>query len=268
MESRESITVQEAVGTYIASVKKKGDHEELHRELFRFVQWCGTQRTWSEISPPEIGEYAEQMGASGTTPQAAARLQIVRGFLSYARRKGLTDKNLAQHVRIRKSKGTIFKGQEQEKIELTPEGHAHLVAELERLKSERGPIAIQIRKAAADKDVRENVPLEAAREQLGFLESRIRTIEYTLNAGVIIDASRQQRAQKVRLGARVSIKDLGTGRETSYTVVSPSEANPLDGRISDLSPLGKALIGRLSGQETEAETPRGKIRYRIMEVSA
>ena len=268
MESRESITLQGSVENYIASMKRKDDHEEIHRELIRFVQWCGSHRTWTEIKPPEIGEYGDQMATAGTTPQAAARLQIVRGFLSYAKRKGHTDTNLAQHVRIRKSKGTLFKAKDQEVVELTKEGHAHLVAELERLKSERGPIAIQIRKAAADKDVRENVPLEAAREQLGFLESRIRTIEYTLNVGVVIDPSRQQQAQKVRLGAKVSIKDLVTGRETSYRVVSASEANPLDGRISDVSPLGKALIGRLSGEEAEAETPRGKIRYRITKVSA
>ena len=71
-----------------------------------------------------------------------------------------------------------------EPVELTREGLVRLQDELEKLKAERGPLAAQIRRAAADKDVRENVPLEAAREQLGHTESRIRTIEGTLTAAV------------------------------------------------------------------------------------
>jgi transcription elongation factor GreA len=138
---------------------------------------------------------------------------------------------------------------------------------LERLKAERGPIAIQIRKAAADKDVRENAPLEAAREQLGYLESRISSLEATLRTSVVIDPSQQQVAQNAKVGTRVSIKDLSNGREMSYTLVSAFEANPLEGRISDVSPMGKALVGHATGQEVEAVTPRGKVRYRILEIS-
>lgn len=270
MQPNGPVTIIQAVGFYVGSFKAQDTYDSLHRELFKFVNWCGPERLLSAINPSEIGEYAEQVGGTGTTPQAAERLQVVREFLVYARKKGLIDKNLAQHVRIRKSRSRhigVHVQEIAERIELTPDGHAQLIAQLEQLKSERAPLAVQIQKAAADKDVRENVPLEAAREQLGHVESRIREIENTLKAAVVMDSSRQEKGQTVKLGMRVHVKDLTTNRETSYMLVGRTETNPLEGKISDVSPLGRALVNRSVGQEVEVETPRGKTRYRILKVS-
>ena len=272
MASSESVTLTEAVTLYIGSIKAKDNHEQVHRELYRFVHWCGQQKTLSQISPPEVGEYAEQMGGTGTTPQAAERLQIVRNFLSYAKKKGLVDTNLAQHIRIRKARPRKrideVRGRP-EVVGLTPEGHAQLLSQLEKLKADRANVSVEIHRAAADKDVRENAPLEAAREQQGQIESRILEIEETLRSAVIIDPSEQQGPMPtVKLGARVSLKDLDSGRETSYTVVSRSEANPLEGKISDVSPLGKELMYGSAGQEVDVQTPRGVTRYRILKVSS
>lgn len=271
MGTDESLLLLEAVGGYIETLVSTDGYERQHKELYRFVHWCGPERVFDDISAPEIGEYAEQLGGTGTTPQAAERLQIVRTFLSYARKKGLIDKNLAQHVRVRKSKSRAKDSQTHESkntIELTPDGHGQLVGELEKLKGERAPLAVQIRTAAADKDVRENAPLEAVREQLGMVESRIATIEETLKDAVVIDPASRVTGRTVTLGARISMKHLDTGKQTTYMLVSPSEANPLQGKISNASPLGKAFIGRRVGQEVEVETPRGKARYKVMGVSA
>ena len=271
MGSDDSVLLLEAVGKYIETIASTDDYERQHKELYRFVHWCGPERVFDDISAPEIGDYAEQLGGTGTTPLAAERLQVVRSFLSYARKKGLIDKNLAQHVRVRKSKSRSKESQardSQNVIELTPEGHAQLLKEAEKLKGERAPLAVQIRTAAADKDVRENAPLEAVREQLGMVESRIATIEETLKDAVVIDPATRGTGRTVKLGARVSMKDMDTGRETSYMLVSPSEANPQEGKISNVSPLGKAFIGRRVGQVVEVETPRGKARYRVVGVSA
>ena len=271
MRARESMTLLEAVGVYTGSIRAGGNHEELHRELYRFVNWCGSDRVFSDISPPEIGEYADQVAGSGTTPQAAQRLQIVRDFLSYAKKKGLVETNLAQHVRMRKSKartGRSRANEAPESVELTHEGHAQFLARLESLRAERAALAVQIQKAAADKDVRENAPLEAAREQSGHVDARIREIEETLKSAVIIDSVSGERMATVKLGARVSVKDLSAGRDTTYTLVHRSEANSLEGKISDISPLGQALVGRAVGEEIEVETPRGKTRFRILKVSS
>ena len=270
MELSGTVTVLQAVGSYVSSVKANQKLATAQRELNHFVHWCGPDRTLTELKPPEIGEYADQLGATRTTPEAANRLQIVKDFLAYARKKKLIDENLAQHVRVRKSKAISKQGQGAggpEPVKLTQEGLTRLQTELGKLKAERAPLAIQIRKAAADKDVRENAPLEAAREQLGHTEARIRTIESNLNAAVVIDSSGQA-TERVRLGARVSVRDVGNGRETTYTLVSAAEANPLEGRISDVSPLGKALVKRYVGEEVEVDTPRGKTRYRVLRATS
>lgn len=271
MESPVSITLIQAVGMYVDSCKGKSTADNVHRELFRFVQWCGPERPFGEINQSEIGEYADNVGGTGTTPLAAERLQAVRGFLSYARKQGLIEKNLAQHVRIRKSKNRVSansKKIDQKIIELTPEGHAQLVQQLDKLRSERGPLAEQIKRAAADKDVRENAPLEAAREQLGHVEARIRELETHLKDSVVIDPARGRVSSTVKLGMKVVVKEMNSGKETGYVLVSQTEAKPLEQRISDVSPLGKALVGASVGQEVRVDTPRGTIMYRITKVSA
>jgi transcription elongation factor GreA len=260
------------VGLYVDSTKTDKEGDTSHRELFRFVQWCGSERVLNEINPSEIGEYADSVGGSGTTPLAAERLQVIRGFLSYARKKGMIDKNLSQHVRIRKSRTRSASSNRtqssQATVQLTAEGHAQLVQQLEKLKSERAPLAQQIQKAAADKDVRENAPLEAAREQLGHVESRIRDLETQLKDAVILDPSQLAASRIVKLGVKVSVKDVNTGRETSYVIVNRSESNPLESKISDVSPMGLALIGKAVGQEIAVESPRGTVRYMVTKIAA
>ena len=93
----------EAMTAYRASIRS-GDLEVITRELHRFSVWCGPERELAALSPPLISEYAEQVGGTGTAPQAAERLQALRGFLSYARKKRMVPENLAQHVRIPKRK--------------------------------------------------------------------------------------------------------------------------------------------------------------------
>ena len=266
MEQIEPKRLLETVGTYIGSLKSSDD--SVQRELRRFVTWCGPDKDLANIAPSVIGDYADSVAGTGTTPQAGERLQVVRKFLSYAKKKGIIDVNLAQHVRIRKSRtkkggpGVALK----DRIQLTFDGNAQLVTQLEELKSQRAPMAKEIQKAAADKDVRENAPLEAAREQLGQLESRILEIERTLSKVVIIDSDGVV-SKVVRLGTAVWLQDSETGRKSRYTVVSASEANPMDSKISDVSPLGKALLGQRADQIVMAETPRGTMRYRILQIS-
>ena len=270
MEPTESITLLQAVGIYAGSIKAGDNDEELHRELYKFVNWCGPDRAFAEISPPEVGDYADQVAGTGTTPQAAERLQIIRGFLSYARKKGLLERNLAQHVRIRKARvraGATGAGGAPESAALTKAGHAELVAQGEKLRTERAALAMEIQRAAADKDVRENAPLEAAREESGRIDARLRQIEETLKSAVIIDSSKRK-GKTVSLGCRVVVNEVGAGRKTSYTLVHRSEAKPLESRISDISPLGKAHMGRSVGQEIVVQSPRGKTRYKIVEVTS
>ncbi len=268
MVSNAPTTLLETISVYVGTLKKE-DTDRTHKELQRFVTWCGPNRVIRDITPSAIGDYANSVAGSGTTPQAAERLQVVRKFLTFARKKQIIDVNLAQHVRVRRAKTrqgrTVL--QEEEQIELTADGHKQLADELGALKAQLEPLAAEIQRAAADKDVRENAPLEAAREEKGRVDSRIRDIEAILNSAVVIDASDPSRSQTVKLGTKVEVQDTSSGRKSEYIVVSASEAKPLERKISDVSPLGKALLGRASGHEVAADTPRGTMKYKILSIS-
>ncbi len=278
MQPEATTSLLETVGKYIeyAEQRKGYNLEETPKELQRFVNWCGASRSIKDIPPSVVGDYADKVAGTGTTPQAPERLQEVRKFLSFVRNKGLgpEDKdgkqvNLAHHVRVRRARvrQTRSAVQQEKLIELTAEGHEQLVSELEALKSQRGHLALEIQRAAADKDVRENAPLEAAREEAGRVESRVREIEVTLGKAVVIDKNDPTRSQIIKLGTVVQVQDITSEREFKYTVVSASEANPLEFKISDASPLGKVLLGRVSGHQVVADTPRGNVTYKIVSIS-
>ena len=266
VDSQDKIKLLDAVGIYVDKIKSKDNRDSAQKNLLRFVQWYGTDRFLLDLKPPEIEEYAERIGGSGITPQSAAHLQAVKDFLSFVRKKGFLNGNLAIYVRIPKSKNLTGKTSTQNAMELTLAGHKQLMLQLDKLKQQRGPLAEQIQKAAADRDVRENAPLEAAREQLGHVESRIMNLDNILKSAVITDPRKGRKSLKVKLGTRVSVELMGTGNKSQFTLVSRSEANPLEAMISDVSPLGKVLMGAVKGSEVIADTPRGKVRYRVLRV--
>ena len=263
MISNGRATLMKAVSEYCSQLKEDVDTKELERFVSRF-----RGKDIADISPAMIGDYVEEATGSGTNPQAAARLQEVRKFLSFAHKKGIIKVRLAPHVRARKPKTRQGQGvvhREEARTQLTAEGHKRLVSELESLKSRMPQLSSDIQRAAADKDVRENAPLEAAREEQGRVAARIREIEAALDNSVVMDGSVPNRSQTVRLGAKVEVR-TGAGK-AAYTVVSASEADPREKKISDVSPLGKALMGRSEGSEVEIQTPKGKMRYQILSVS-
>ncbi len=261
---------------YVDSLKKvdKNDEASKHGEMLqRFVSHCSSQtkpvRQMSDMDSKVVSGYASSFTGTGTDPQAAERIQAVRRFLSFALKQKLTNESLARHARIPRARSRRGPGvtQQEERIQLTSEGYENLLSEMEALIARRPQISADIQRAAADKDVRENAPLEAAREEQGRVEARIREIEQTLSVAVVIDSAEQGRYLTVQLGATVEIKDVGRGRMSKYMVVSASEANPLEGKISDVSPLGKALLNGMRGREVSVETPRGMKKYQIVEIT-
>ncbi len=265
MAEERNLTLSEAVTMFLATLSPERKQEG-QQELKRFVRWYGAERPLADITAREVGDYGKSISASITDP--GKKIEPVRAFLSYAKKQGLIETSLAPHLRITKAKqGRSAKRRAVEgaPVILTSEGYASLGVELESLKNERPAIAEQIRLAAADKDVRENAPLEAARERQGHIEARIREIEATLRGATVMD-ERPKSARKVGVGSTVSLSDLKYGDQLTYTLVSPSEANPAQGRLSIASPTGKALLDREAGAVVEVEAPVGTLRYRIDEV--
>lgn len=145
--------------------------------------------------------------------------------------------------------------------QITEEGKQELEAELEELKSRRGGIADKIAEARDFGDLSENAEYDSAREEQGLVESRIAEIEdILLNAELIKGGSKS----KVSLGSKVELK---TGKKTvTYTVVGPVEADPLEGKISNESPIGVALMGKKVGENVTIKTPKGEIEYEIVKI--
>ncbi len=146
-------------------------------------------------------------------------------------------------------------------FQITNEGKKELEAELDELKSRRGDIADKIAEARDYGDLSENAEYDAAREEQGLVESRIAEIEDVLLNAEIIKSSR---SSSVGLGSKVELK---TGKKTvTYHVVGPVEADPLEGKISNESPIGLALMGKKVGDSATISTPKGEITYDVVKV--
>jgi transcription elongation factor GreA len=138
-------------------------------------------------------------------------------------------------------------------VYLTPEGRAQIEAELEHLRTvRRQEIAALIGAAAEDGDLSENAAYDHAKEEQALLEGRIAQLEQYLRNAVLIET---QSGGAIGLGAKVTIVD--DGEEETYTIVGPLEAAPNRGRISNESPLGRALLNHKAGDEVTVETPAG-----------
>lgn len=146
-------------------------------------------------------------------------------------------------------------------FQLTDAGKKELEKELAELKSRRGAIADKIAEARDYGDLSENAEYDSAREEQGLVESRIAEIEDVLLNAEIIKSSR---SSSVKLGSKVELKS--GKRVVTYYVVGPVEADPLEGRISNESPIGLALMGKKIGDTATITTPKGDIKYEVVKV--
>lgn len=142
--------------------------------------------------------------------------------------------------------------------QITEAGRKELEAELEELKGRRGDIADKIAEARDYGDLSENAEYDSAREEQGLVETRIAEIEDILMNAEEIKAGK---SSKVRLGSTVNIKN--GKKDYSYTIVGPVEADPAQGRISNESPIGVALMDRAVGDKVKITTPKGDTEYLI-----
>jgi transcription elongation factor GreA len=232
-------------------------------EVERFVRWSGADRACDQLRAHDVANYAETL--TGTVTDASSRADAVKRFLAFAKKAGYTSTNLGTHVRLRKTSGQrpshgggAFKTEE-----VTPEEMEALTAELETLKGQRPGITRDLRRAMADKDFRENAPLDAAREQQGYVEGRIRDLEAKLERAVVLEGEQTVSGRVVEVGSTVHLHNLKSGTQIIYSLVRPSEVDAAQGRISAQSPVGRALLLRRAGEEVEVAAPSGTIRFRI-----
>lgn len=152
---------------------------------------------------------------------------------------------------------------------LSVDGIARLRKEHAELTGTRRPEVIaRIKSAKELGDLKENADYTSAREEQSFLEGRIAAIEALLRDATVIEAPAASAEGRIDLGSRVSVEEIGVpGEVTVYELVGTAEADPSAGRLSNASPVGRALIGRRVGDLVAVRTPRGAVEYRIVEVN-
>jgi transcription elongation factor GreA len=261
----DNLTVSDAV-KHFANSASTGKHADV-QEAMRFARWLGEDKRMADIHAPDVEAYVTSFGLN--SPNAANRAESLKSFLNHAHKNKLMTEKLVSHVRVRragpKTRSQAREIEEQPQVHMTKEGRAALEAELEDLKGRRPRIAQELRDAMADKDFRENAPLDAARETQGQMEARIREIEATLRHAVTVEA---EGGEVAGVGSNVVLSNMASGTKLSYLLVSSAESRPTAGRLSVASPVGQAIVGHRAGDEIEVQAPSGRVRFRIDSVES
>jgi transcription elongation factor GreA len=157
---------------------------------------------------------------------------------------------------------------DEKEVILTHDGLIKLEEELEFLKTQkRREVADRIKQAIEFGDISENSEYEDAKNEQAFIEGRIIEYEKMLRNVRVIDNSVREASDQVSLGSTVVIRDIEYADEVEYTIVGSAEADPGSNRISNESPVGKAVLGQAKGSVVEVTVPVGVLRYEIVDIS-
>ena len=151
---------------------------------------------------------------------------------------------------------------------LTAEGFKKLTQEIEFLSTEkRREVADRIRVALEFGDIAENAEYDDAKNEQALLEHRIATLEERLRNARVIE-KKDVAKDVVSVGSLVRLRDLDAKQTVEYRIVGSAEANPAENKLSNESPVGKAIIGKKKGETVDVATPRGSLKYKIIDIAA
>jgi transcription elongation factor GreA len=263
--SNGNVSLGEAAVKYLAilSDEKKNAAQQ---EINNFIRWYGGwDKSMDSLEGAAVGNYAERL--SKTDAACVQKLELVRGFLTYAYKQQWCRENLSVSIRVVKkvksktSSAGKKKDQKKEPAYMTRQAFNEIEIELKSLQEKRLAVMEDIKRAAADKDFKENAPYHAAREQKSLLDGKIMELDEMISKAVIIDEN--QNTDTVCIGSTVILQDVNSGKEARYTLVGPREVNPAKGRISGVSPVGKAVLGKCPGDTFEVAVPSGRLQFQV-----
>jgi transcription elongation factor GreA len=254
-----AMSLAEAAAKYVSTLNQAKGQEE-QPSVYRFVQWLGADRPLANVRTVDVERFVEESAGRGGSQ--GRNIDSVRRFLAYLKKAGLTESNLSTAIKLKKTDSDTSAYVDPDAVQMTREGYEALQRELEQLINKRPQIADALRLAMADKDFRENAPLDAARDQQAHVEAQIRRIEQLVKHAEIVDRA-PGKGGSARVGSLVSVLNLQTNQQLQYQLVSPSEVNPREGKISVASPVGKALVDCVTGDEVSVNVPAGTVRLRI-----
>lgn len=155
----------------------------------------------------------------------------------------------------------------EQKLTFTQQGYNEMIAELDYLKNvRRAEVVHEIEVARSFGDLSENSEYDEARTEQAKVEARIKELEEKVNNAIIIDESKID-LSVISVGSTVKGYNVTDDEEFEYSLVGSNEADPMNGRISDLAPVGKALNGKRAGDTVTVETPGGELKLEVKEVS-
>jgi len=264
MTTGSAITLEEAAAHFLATVPEK-DRALAQNELRRFVRWFGSDHIVSVLTGSEIANFAERLAQ--TDSDFATKIEPIKAFLTCAKKEKWSKENLSTAIKIKKGKAHTGPTQKvkREPIPMTQEKYDELAAELTALRAKRLEVIGDIQRAAADKDFRENAPFHAAREQKGHIEGRIIELDEILACAVVTGGPREK-SQVICVGDTVVLELQNSSRELRFKLVNPKEVAPAKGMISIISPVGKAVMGKLEGDIVTVAVPAGTVQYCIKKV--
>jgi transcription elongation factor GreA len=151
---------------------------------------------------------------------------------------------------------------------LTKEGYEKLKQEIEYLSiDKRREVAERIKQAREFGDIAENAEYDDAKNEQALLEHRISLLEERMRAARVID-KRDVAKDVVSIGSTVRLRDIGANKTFEYRIVGSAESNPAENKLSNESPVGRAILGRKKGEVVEVTAPRGSLKFKILEIKA
>jgi transcription elongation factor GreA len=291
-KTKPSENLIKAVNLYTNRMRKSRK-ESIKSDLSSFIQWlsgCLEPKSYNEdldmdkinlnlIEPSFIEQYVQMTNVKHSNFNASKKLTVARDFLGFLHNPDsndekikFTDTNLSNHIRNKKGRRTgslSLKSRlhEEDVIEISQEYHDNLISDLAIRFKEREDVVVDINKAAADKDFRENAPLEAAREKQGLIESQIKTIEETLRKSAIINTKKNSKTNKIaKIGSKVTML-LNSKTRVKISLVASPEADVNTSKISVESPIGMALVGKTENEEVIVSAHVGSVNYKIVKIT-
>jgi len=267
--TNESI-VMDALKCYVRSLPLEERMKE-RSVIHDFIESIGENKKLINIRPPEVGDYSQQITSRMANADTQSRLASIKKFLQFLHENELVsqDLNIPSHLRSKRIITTRKTKNKSRIIEdgpkLTRSRFKSLMSQLDKLNKQKMELAGDIQNAREDGDVRENAPLEAAREAQAMVMAKITDIENLMRGAIIIDDSAQSASKgKVNIGTKVNLKNLDNNEIHQFQLVDYHEADPLNGKISVDSPVGKIILGKSKNDKVTVKSPSGNIDYQIV----
>ena len=258
----EPITVGGAFMEYFTESDevKDEDKPKAFPEVQRFVRWIGEEQRVDQVIASEVARFSETYRSNASEEKKAQAMHI-KGFLNFLKKRQYTSDSLASHIRVRPrstngQRATVAWRNKTDFQEITQQGYDEMQEKLAAYKVESTGLVDQIQKARATGDVRENSPLDALRDRQGIVEAEIRRLDDILKSAKTIDETQRRASEEVQIGSWVTIRKTDDQKSTDYQIVSSNEADPLQSKISDISNVGSALMGKKAGDKVEVQTNR------------